>query len=717
MYKSLFTIIILLYSASSYAKSESPPASTITFIAQIDHVELNKTALSHDMKLVLADRFYFKTSNPCETNSISARPESMGLTDKAYADKLKKLETPFLDDRYFFMTINQCDGNGTPMLTDIKVCTTELCGAEYTKKMSTVWLDETLKPTAKRLAIYFIQSPLPYDDEKKQWKVTGWYISSTDNQSSTKQIAFEGYTDTDNFSDSKFISSFKSWFESGKIKNIANYNPKGERDGKYESYYNSNGNVYESLSFSNDLINGEFITYYENGAIESKRHFNNGKIKDGECPHFYEDGKIKQQHSYLNSKLDGPAYEYYPDGKLMQENFYQQSVLIGKDTSYYQSGKISSIHNRNSRGQYDGANERYSEEGKLLSKSVYKDGKQISVQTWYENGQKEEEKHFDEQGQLNGLVKQWYKNGNLAKSQNYKHDILDGNSEEWYENGIPESLYPYKNGKTDGIAKSWNKYGKLTYSIEYKNGVENGAYRNWSKNTGKLTKETLYVNGIRQGVEKEFNDRTGKLLTSTQYVNNKRHGTEETYDQNGIKYITCYQNDQKLSSLDNPTQIKDNATTGDSSAQFALGKYEFICVNIDEGIKWLTKSAEQKNTDAIYFLATAYKGNGIPANNEKYLAYLQQAATLGSSNAQAEIGYLYLIGKELPQNLPDAGVWFKKAAAQGNFAAHFYLGRMYQNGDGVERNMEKARFHLSNAAEGGIEPALKALNELEHQTK
>ncbi len=48
----------------------------------------------------------------------------MGITDKAYADKLRNLETPFLDDRYFFMTINQCDGNGSPMLTDIKVCTT-----------------------------------------------------------------------------------------------------------------------------------------------------------------------------------------------------------------------------------------------------------------------------------------------------------------------------------------------------------------------------------------------------------------------------------------------------------------------------------------------------------------------------------------------------------------------------------------------------------------
>ena len=114
MVKPLLTIITLLYCASSSAKSGSPPASTITFIAQIEHVELNKTALSHDMKLILADRFYFKTSNPCETNSISARPESMGITDKAYADKLRNLETPFLDDRYFFMTINQCDGNGSP---------------------------------------------------------------------------------------------------------------------------------------------------------------------------------------------------------------------------------------------------------------------------------------------------------------------------------------------------------------------------------------------------------------------------------------------------------------------------------------------------------------------------------------------------------------------------------------------------------------------------
>jgi len=58
MVKPLLTIITLLYCASSSAKTGSPPASTITFIAQIEHVELNKTALSHDMKLILAVSFF-----------------------------------------------------------------------------------------------------------------------------------------------------------------------------------------------------------------------------------------------------------------------------------------------------------------------------------------------------------------------------------------------------------------------------------------------------------------------------------------------------------------------------------------------------------------------------------------------------------------------------------------------------------------------------------
>ena len=57
MVKPLLTIITLHCIAPVHQQKWIPPASTITFIAQIEHVELNKTALSHDMKLILADRF------------------------------------------------------------------------------------------------------------------------------------------------------------------------------------------------------------------------------------------------------------------------------------------------------------------------------------------------------------------------------------------------------------------------------------------------------------------------------------------------------------------------------------------------------------------------------------------------------------------------------------------------------------------------------------
>lgn len=44
----------------------TPPAvpKPITFVAKIDNIDFNKTAIDSDMKLLLADRFHFKTKTP-----------------------------------------------------------------------------------------------------------------------------------------------------------------------------------------------------------------------------------------------------------------------------------------------------------------------------------------------------------------------------------------------------------------------------------------------------------------------------------------------------------------------------------------------------------------------------------------------------------------------------------------------------------------------------
>ncbi|WP_016600001.1 hypothetical protein, partial [Yersinia pestis] len=243
-------------------------------------------------------------------------------TSEVYAAKIKSLLVEILSERYLFLTIDQCDRGGTPMLTNIEVCTEALCGAEFMKKESYLWLNQDLKATVKRQATSVIPMPLTFDKEKQLWKVAGWFIESSEETEElipSKLLAFEGYTDDETFKTQKFVSTFKSYYSSGNIQHILTYNKEGKEDGKYDSYYDEKGKLAETLVFKNGLVNGEYIIYHENGAIESKRHFIDSKIADGECPHYYDNGKIKENHSYLNNKLEGKYFEYFPDGKIKDE--------------------------------------------------------------------------------------------------------------------------------------------------------------------------------------------------------------------------------------------------------------------------------------------------------------------------------------------------------------------------------------------------------------
>ncbi len=92
-------------------------------------------------------------------------------------------------------------------------------------------------------------------------------------------------------------------------------------------------------------------------------------------PYFYEDGKIKQQHSYLNSKLD----VLHMNIILMANSCRKISIskcVYWKRYQLLPIRKNKLYTHRNSRGQYDGANERYSEEGKYcLNPSIKTENK------------------------------------------------------------------------------------------------------------------------------------------------------------------------------------------------------------------------------------------------------------------------------------------------------------------------------------------------------
>lgn len=81
----------------------------------------------------------------------------------------------------------------------------------------------------------------------------------------------------------------------------------------------------------------------------------------------------------------------------------------------------------------------------------------------------------------------------------------------------------------------------------------------------------------------------------------------------------------------------------------------------------------------------------------------RDAAEKGDPDVQLNLGAMYFIGYDVPQDYAEAEKWWRRAAEQGNARAQFYLGRMYHQGQGVPRNDLEAVswFHLAAEQDDG----------------
>ncbi len=73
-------------------------------------------------------------------------------------------------------------------------------------------------------------------------------------------------------------------------------------------------------------------------------------------------------------------------------------------------------------------------------------------------------------------------------------------------------------------------------------------------------------------------------------------------------------------------------------------------------------------------------------------------AKQGDAEAQFFLGAMYNLGDGVPQDDVEAVKWFRKAAEQGNAKAQFFLGSMYDKGQGVPQDYAKAHMWYNLAA-------------------
>ena len=174
----------------------------------------------------------------------------------------------------------------------------------------------------------------------------------------------------------------KTYYESGNVRRIADYRTKTVK------VYYENNNLYSEGAFyvDPDALEGEWISYYENGNISAKRHFKRGD-PDGQTISYYENGNIKKIAIYKDGWLEGECIHYYESGQIMEEAYYKGGALRGRRKTYY------------------------------------------------ENGNMNEEAFHDDQGVYHGEYKQYYQNGGIWILKNFNHGYQVGNSVKYNENG------------------------------------------------------------------------------------------------------------------------------------------------------------------------------------------------------------------------------------------------------------------------------------------
>lgn len=212
-----------------------------------------------------------------------------------------------------------------------------------------------------------------------------------------------------------------------------------------------------------------------------KVYYKDGKTLKAEYQHI----KDNEQDGFVNicagvggkMRLRGYAKCYYDNGNIERETEWVDSdsgtrSILRIDKGYYKNGNPKWEYSYNSKGNMDGVRRQWYENGQLIYESYYKDSKEDGVfKKWREDGSLISESHY-KNGRLDGASKDWYKNGQLEYEQYYKNGAKDGVHKKWYGNGQLEYERHYKNGKHDGVHKEWSRDGSLISESHYKNGEE-----------------------------------------------------------------------------------------------------------------------------------------------------------------------------------------------------------------------------------------------------
>ncbi|MDD2622762.1 MAG: hypothetical protein WC142_04490 [Bacteroidales bacterium] len=256
--------------------------------------------------------------------------------------------------------------------------------------------------------------------------------------------------------ETKILERQLAYHPNGQIKTEA-YFFRGKPEG-IRKEYDSTGNVIQSYVFKNGFLTGE-------GIVDDNGY------KQGYWKEYYEeDGALRAEGEYLNTRPVKVWKYYFPDGSIeIQGRYNKNGQKDGEWHWFYPDGKVLMIENYDN-GSYDGPQFSLDEKGDTLMFGEYEEGLEVGRFIYWNDSVLEE--RFYLSGQKHGQWKTYYPNGQLKTLIPFEYDFQEGKTIYYHENGRVKAEYPYRDGLLHGISYIYNEEGVLLFSTTYNKGVE-----------------------------------------------------------------------------------------------------------------------------------------------------------------------------------------------------------------------------------------------------
>jgi antitoxin component YwqK of YwqJK toxin-antitoxin module len=281
---------------------------------------------------------------------------------------------------------------------------------------------------------------------------------------------------TSDFNDRTKRNENWAWWEDAKTGRtkwlqLGNKSSNIKHAGKYTLFY-SNGNVREVGKNNSGVLFDTTFFYDINGELRSYQ------IQPQESYYFIRDGAIKIHH---------------PNGKIWSEGIIENHSFGDKWIKYYQNGNIEFVNNF---VQDTGWIVNYYESGQIQD-SIYhsKGSHDLSIKSWYENGQLKQSNEFNNKG-FNGTCLNYYENGQLKDSGLLVNGKREKIGYEWFENGVIKAINNYNHGKLNGRQYTYHKNGKTKTIGNLMNGILSGEVKQYDEK-GKLISVDYYEDNIK----------------------------------------------------------------------------------------------------------------------------------------------------------------------------------------------------------------------------